>query len=115
MSRPRCGVQASVVRKHRASCRTVAAAIGVIALAGSPALSVAASETPTSAVAKSGQGMTDAQIQTDLQSEGYGDVRITGRTWGHVDVTATRNGLLQKFAVDPHTGAKVPDADAGDD
>jgi hypothetical protein len=88
----------------------VAAAIGVIALAGSPVLRVAASETPTSAIAKAGQGMTDAPIQTDLQSEGYGDVRITGRTCGHVDITATRNGLLQKFAAAPRTGAKVPDA-----
>jgi hypothetical protein len=78
-------------------------------------LNFAASETPTSAVAKAGQGMTDAQIQTDLQSEGYENVRITGRTWGHVDVMAMRNGLLQKFAVDPHNGAKVPDPDADDD
>jgi hypothetical protein len=59
--------------------------------------------------------LTDAQIQTDLQSEGYCYARITGRTRGHVDATATRSGLLQKFAVAPCTGAKVPDADVGDD
>jgi hypothetical protein len=88
----------------------VAAATDVSALAGSPDLSVAASQPPTSAMAKAEQGMTDARIQADLQSEGYCDVRITGRTWGHDDATATRSGLLQKFAVAPCTGAKVPDA-----
>lgn len=63
-----------------------------------------------------GQGaMTDAQIQQKLQSEGYTNVQVTKHDKDHIDVRAMRNGKAEKLAVNPQTGAAMPDADRDDD
>jgi hypothetical protein len=56
-------------------------------------------------------GMTDAQVQQKLQSEGYTNVQVTNHDKSHIDVTATKNGKTEKLAVNPQTGAAMPDED----
>ncbi len=59
--------------------------------------------------------MTDAQIQQKLQSEGYANVQVTKHDKGHIDVMATKKGKAEKLAVNPQTGAVMPNADKDDD
>ena len=75
-------------------------ALGVVLLAGSPGLVFAASDT-----------MTDAQIQQKLKADGYTNVQITEHDKDHIDVKATKNGKTEKLAVNPQTGAVMPDTD----
>ena len=58
--------------------------------------------------------MTDAEIQQKLQGQGYTNVQIRQHDKDHVDVTATKNGRVEKLAVDPQSGAVKPDADNDD-
>lgn len=78
------------------------AALSVLLLAGSSGLAFAAD---------GGQGMTDAQIQQKLQAQGYTNVQIGDHDRGHIDVTATKNDTAEKLAVNPQTGAVMPDTD----
>ena len=55
--------------------------------------------------------MSDAQIQQNLQGQGYTNIKIGEHDKGHVDVTATKNGKVEKLAVDPQTGAVKTDTD----
>jgi hypothetical protein len=76
------------------------AALGVVLLAGSPGLVFAASDK-----------MTDAEIQQKLKADGYTNVQITEHDKDHIDVKATKNGKTEKLAVNPQTGAVMPDTD----
>jgi hypothetical protein len=80
--------------------RLLIAAITVGCLAGSSSLSFAA--------------MTDTDIQQKLQGQGYTNVQIREHDKNHVDVTATRNGKVEKLAIDPQSGAVKPDTDNDD-
>ncbi len=92
------------------------ATLGVILLASSPGLAFAAGDAATAGSATTKQGMmTDAQIQQKLQSEGYTNVQVTKHDKGHVDVMATKNGKAEKLAVNPQTGAMMPDDADKDD
>ena len=55
--------------------------------------------------------MSDTEIQQKLQGQGYSNVKIGEHDKGHVDVTATKNGKVEKLAVDPATGTVKPDED----
>ncbi len=77
------------------------AVLSAILLLGSAGLSFAA--------------MTDAQIQQNLQAQGYTNIKIGEHDRGHVDVTASKNGTIEKLAVDPQTGAVKPDTDEDKD
>jgi peptidase YpeB-like protein len=55
--------------------------------------------------------MSDAQIQQNLQGQGYTNIKIGEHDKGHVDVTATKKGKVEKLAVDPQTGAVKTDTD----
>ena len=59
--------------------------------------------------------MTDAQIQQKLQADGYTNVKVGDHDKSHIDVTATKNGKMEKLAVDPQTGAVKPDTDEDKD
>ena len=59
--------------------------------------------------------MTDVQIQQKLQSEGYANVQVTKHDKGQIDVMAMKNGKAEKLAVNPQTGAVMPDAEKEDD
>jgi hypothetical protein len=61
--------------------------------------------------ALAGDEMTSAQIQQKLQAEGYTDVHITGRSYGDVLVTATKDGKAEKLAVKPQSGEVMPAPD----
>lgn len=61
------------------------------------------------------QDMTDAQIQQKLQADGYTNIGTLKREKGHIDATATKNGQTVKLAIDPKTGAAMPDTDKDDD
>jgi len=52
--------------------------------------------------------LTDAQIQQKLQAEDYTDIHITGRRYGDVYVTATKDGKTEKLAVKPQSGEVMP-------
>ena len=83
--------------------RLPVAILGATLLAGSSGLAFA-------------QGMmTDAQIQQKLQSEGYANVQVKKHDKDHIDVTAMKNGKAEKLAVNPQTGAVMPDAKKDDD
>jgi predicted aspartyl protease len=88
-------------------------ALGVLLMAGSPGLALAAGGTATAGSATTVQAtmMTDAQVQQKLQSEGYTNVQVTKHDKGHIDVMATKNGKAEKLAVNPQTGAVMPDAE----
>ncbi len=75
-------------------------ALTVVCLAASSSLSLAA--------------MTDTQIQQKLQGQGYTNVQIREHDKDHVDVTATKNGKVEKLAVDPQSGAVKADTDNDD-
>ena len=55
--------------------------------------------------------MTNAQIQQKLQAEGYTDIDITGRSYGDINVTATKDGKTEKLAVKPQSGEVMPAPD----
>jgi pyruvate/2-oxoacid:ferredoxin oxidoreductase beta subunit len=55
--------------------------------------------------------MTDAQIQQKLKADGYTNVQVTDHDKDHIDVKATKNGKTDKLAVNPVTGASMPDND----
>jgi hypothetical protein len=55
--------------------------------------------------------MTNAQVQQKLQAEGYTDIHITGRSYGDVNVTATKDGTAEKLAVKPQSGEGMPAPD----
>jgi capsular polysaccharide biosynthesis protein len=76
------------------------AVVTVVCLAGSASLSFAA--------------MTDTAIQQKLQGQGYTNIQIRQHDKDHVDVTATKNGKVEKLAVDPQSGAVKPDTDNDD-
>jgi peptidase YpeB-like protein len=59
--------------------------------------------------------MSDAQIQQNLQAQGYTNIKIGEHDKGHVDVTATKNGKVEKLAVDSQTGAVKADTDQDKD
>jgi hypothetical protein len=42
------------------------------------------------------------------------NIQIRQRDKDHVDVTATKNGKVEKLAVDPQSGAVKPDTDNDD-
>ena len=58
--------------------------------------------------------MTDTEIQQKLQGQGYTNIQIREHDKNHVDVTATKNGKVEKLAVDPQSGALKPDTDNDD-
>lgn len=89
------------------------AILGTIFLAGSSGLALAAGTTATAGSATAAQAtmMTDAQVQQKLQSEGYTNVQVTKHDENHIDVKATKNGKAEKLAVNPQTGAVMPDTD----
>jgi hypothetical protein len=55
--------------------------------------------------------MTNAQIQQKLQAEIYTDIHIAGRSYGDVNVTATKDGKTEKLAVKPQSGEVMPAPD----
>lgn len=57
------------------------------------------------------QNVTDAQIKQNLESQGYSNIKISRHEASHVDVTASKNGQVQKLAVNPQTGQIAPDTD----
>lgn len=91
--------------------RLSTAILGVLLMAGSSGLALAASGTPAPGSTTTVQAtpMTDAQIQQKLQSEGYTNVQVTKHEKDHIDVTAIKNGKAEKLAVNPQTGAVTPD------
>ena len=59
----------------------------------------------------SAQNVTDQQIQQNLAGQGYRDVHISRHEKSHIDVRATKNGVAERLAVNPQTGAISPDND----
>jgi hypothetical protein len=55
--------------------------------------------------------MTNAQIKQKLQADGYTDIHIAGRSYGDVNVTATKDGRAEKLAVKPQSGEVMPAPD----
>lgn len=59
--------------------------------------------------------MNDAQIKQNLESQGYSNIKIGEHESNHIDVTASKNGQVQKLAVNPQTGQVTPDTDTDED
>ncbi len=96
--------------------RTSTAMIGMILLAGSLGMAIAAetASQPGSVMTVQATPMTDAQIQQKLQSEGYSNLQITGHENNKIELTATKDGATQKLAVNPQTGASMEDKEDDD-
>ena len=58
--------------------------------------------------------VTEDQIRTKLQSDGWSDVQIK-RGGRYFEVTANKQGAAEKLAVDAQTGRLRPDDDDDDD
>lgn len=58
-----------------------------------------------------GQNVSDAQIKQNLESQGYSNIQIKRHDKGHIDVTGSKDGKTEKFAVNPQTGQISPDTD----
>lgn len=97
--------------------RFSATAIRVLLMAGSPGVALAAGDMATAGPVTTVQAtaMTDAQVQQKLQSEGYTNIQVTKHEGDHIDVKATKNGKAEKLAVNPQTGAVMPETDRDDD
>ena len=82
-------------------------------LAASSGLACAAETADPAGLATTVQAarMTDAQIQQKLKADGYTNVQVTDHDKDHIDVKATKNGKTEKLAVNPVTGALMPDND----
>lgn len=96
----------------RLSVSMLAAAL----LAGSTAMATAAGDNQVRGPATNIQAVTmsDAQIRQKLEAEGYTNVQIKDRDKSHYDVTATKDGKSEKFAVNPQSGQIMPDTDKDD-
>jgi Peptidase propeptide and YPEB domain len=82
-------------------------------LAGLPGLAFASETAGTAGLATTVQttAMTDAQIQQKLQANGYTNVQVSDPDKDHIDVRATKDGKTEKLAINPQTGAAMPDTD----
>jgi len=57
------------------------------------------------------QNVSDAQIRQNLEAQGYKNIQISRHEKNHVDVTGTKDGKLEKLAVNPQTGQMSSDTD----
>jgi preprotein translocase subunit SecF len=97
--------------------KIASATLCLTVLAGLPGLTFAAEAAGTAGLVTTVQAtaMTDAQIQQKLQANGYTNVQVTDHDKDHIDVRATKNGKTEKLAVNPQTGAAMPDTDHDND
>ena len=86
-------------------------------LAGVPGVALATEAGGTAGLATTVQAtaMTDGQIRQKLQADGYTNVQVTDHDKDHIDVKATKNGKTEKLAINPQTGAAMPDTDNDND
>jgi Peptidase propeptide and YPEB domain len=98
------------VKKMKLSSATLCLTL----LAGLPGLAFAAETSGAAVHATNVQAtsMTDAQIQKKLEADGYTNIKVTEHDKDHIDVKATKNGKIEKLAVNPQTGAVMPDTDS---
>jgi hypothetical protein len=59
--------------------------------------------------------LSDAELQTRLQQQGYTDIQNLRRDGKRVTATATKDGQTAQLAVNPTTGQVRRGADADDD
>jgi hypothetical protein len=59
--------------------------------------------------------LSDDEIQSRLQAQGFSNVQNLQQDGNRVIVTATRNGLTGQHAVNPATGKVIRDNDDDDD
>ena len=79
---------------------TLAATATVVAIADAPGPVFIAGDKP----------VTEEQVRTRLQADGYGDIRIT-REGQYFEAVGARDGKLAKLRIDSRTGRLADDDD----
>lgn len=82
---------------------------GTLSLAASAAV-VAIADAPGPVFIAGDKPVTEEQVRTRLQADGYGDIRIT-RKGQYFEAAGAKDGRLTKLRIDAETGRLADDDD----
>ncbi len=94
----------------------IAVVVGGILIAGATALALVMSSSRDGLIARTFAAvpLSDVEIQTRLEAQGFSNVQNIQHSGNRVIVTATKDGQTGQLAVNPATGNVIRDTD-GDD
>jgi hypothetical protein len=92
----------------------IAALIGGTAALAATGAVIAIAETPGPVFIAGDKPVTEEQVRTKLQADGYGDIRIT-REGQYFEAAGAKDGKPAKLRIDAQTGRLAADDDDDDD
>jgi hypothetical protein len=92
----------------------ITALIGGIAVAAATGVVIATAEPRGPVFIAGDKPVTEDQIRTKLQADGYGDIRVV-REGQYFDAVGAKDGKPAKLRIDARTGRLAADDDDDDD
>lgn len=92
----------------------IAALIGGMGAVAATGVVIATAESRGPVFIAGDKPVTEEQIRTKLQADGYGDIRVV-REGQYFEATGAKDGKLAKLRIDARTGRLAADDDDDDD